>query len=376
MSGQEKKHDATDRHLDKSREDGQIASAKDLIHALVVVVLVEMVVLAGGLGWAALDALSGLMFGPLPMTGAVRPEAMLQAGVVSSALIVAPPLLAGAVLTLLSGLLLNRFLFAPKALQPNLERISPLGVLKSNFSGQGLSRFAASMVKLVAFLSLSAWFVYVHRHDLLAVWQVDAVTAVHAVAALIAPVARQCAYAFLVVATGDYALALFWHKRQLRMTDEELKRDHRESEGDPWARAHLAALRRLFATQDVPPAKSRPDVVLANPTHYAIGLVYRRGRDDVPCIVAKRTDAQARAYLDRARRDGVPILRSPAFTRSLYRAGDEGARIPETFLEPVAIVFRIVEALRDVRRDHLPLELDIPADVFDRPSRRDPAGAH
>jgi len=261
-----------------------------------------------------------------------------------------------------TGFLLNGFLFAPKAVEPRLERLNPVAMVKNTFGARGWSIFFLGLVKLVVFLTFAFLQLRGNLPQLADVWRVEGLGTGPLLAQAILPVMRTGEAVLLVSAAIEAVLEHVHHARSQRMDDEELKRDYRESTGDP----HQKAMRRALAQMDMMSspagAEARPDVVLANPTHYAVALQYRRGEDAAPRVLTKHRDRDALRLIETSCSEGVTVIRSPAFTRALFRASTVGAEVPASFYPSIAVLYRLLEELDPSQRGSV---IDVPGDFLE-----------
>jgi flagellar biosynthetic protein FlhB len=149
-----------------------------------------------------------------------------------------------------------------------------------------------------------------------------------------------------VLAAVDYFLARRRITAQMRMSSEEVKRDHREQEGDPAIRGRRKQRMRELAKRRIAAAVATADVVIVNPTHYAVALRYDDKRDAAPVVVAKGTDEQAEKIREIARAKGVPVLSRPPLARALHKHVKEGRAVPANLYRAVAEVLAYVYRIR------------------------------
>ncbi len=146
---------------------------------------------------------------------------------------------------------------------------------------------------------------------------------------------RPLAAALLLLGALDWALVRRRHRRALRMTRDEVRREHKEDEGDP---AHRSERRRRHRALLEAGPVSRATVVVVNPTHVAVALRHERGGEDAPRVVAKGTGLAAARIRSEARRAGVPVVRDVPLARALHRLAEVGDEIPEELYEAAAAV--------------------------------------
>jgi flagellar biosynthetic protein FlhB len=261
----------------------------------------------------------------------------------------APVALSVLVFTLVLGAAQTRLRFAPAALKPSFKKLNPGPGLKRIVGPQGLVEAIKGLLKtgivgLVAFLSL-----WPELPRLGAMVGLPAGEILVVVAHMVSHIAIRAVIAFSLIAAVDY----LWQRRrldkQLRMTKDEVKRESRQADVAPEIRSQIRkrqfemARRRMLA--DVPTA----DVVVTNPTHFAVALRYD-GRTPAPEVIARGADHVAAAIRAVAEENGVPIVENPPLARALYRDVEVGSQIPEMFFQAVAEVLAFVYRTSGRRR--------------------------
>jgi type III secretion protein U len=235
--------------------------------------------------------------------------------------------------------------FSPEALRPRLERLDPLRGLARLLSPAQLAAAALGVAKAAVLLLLGwSWLraaapalANLPRLDPAALWRG---------LPLLAPLVPRLALALLALGALDLLLVRRRHRRALMMTRDEVRREHREDEGDP---SHRAERRRLHrALLDAPPV-ARATVVVVNPTHLAVALQHRRDGDGAPRVIAKGAGDDAARIRSAARRAGVPIVRDVALARALHRLTEIGDEIPEELYEAAAAVLAHLYGLEEKR---------------------------
>lgn len=339
----EKSHEPTQKKLDDARAKGQIARSQDILTAASM----------GGFLLAALFA------GPALRASATAGMAGIeQAGTPVSPLGVALamtvpllPLLLLPALPVVALLVMQRaVIFTPENLMPRLSRIDPVAGAARRLGGEGLVEFAKGVLKL---LLVGAILFHFLASQADAILSSPTLWAGQATAKLLRLTLDFLLLAFavtLVLGGVDLLLQTFLHLRRNRMTHRELVDEHRESEGDPHSRAARRqraqdiALNRMM--QDVPTA----DVVIVNPTHYAVALKWNRADGRAPVCVAKGLDEVAARIRARAVEAGVPVHSDPPTARAIYATVDLGQPVRPDHYRPVAAAIRFAEAMRRRRR--------------------------
>lgn len=346
----EKSFDATPQKLLEARKKGEIAKSTDLLTAAGYAGLLVAFLLAGGSGISKAgtammvmidqpESLAALFFGgafAAPMMGLFLPIILgLLPFFVFPAVAVAAAIAAQRALV-----------FAPGKLAPKRSRISLVSNAKNKFGRDGIFEFLKSFTKLSVYSVVVAAFIDARMSDMIAVLQTEP-------GLVLSLLARLCLSLLFIVVVISGAIGVvdgFWqhfsHLRKNRMTHKEIMDETKNSEGDP----HLKQERRQRAMSiaqnqmmgDVPKA----DVVIVNPTHYAVALRWSRRPGEAPVCVAKGVDEIALAIRQKAEEAQVPIHNDPPTARSLFATVNIGEQIAPDFYQAVAAAIRFAEAMR------------------------------
>ncbi len=151
---------------------------------------------------------------------------------------------------------------------------------------------------------------------------------------------------FCVIAAADWCFQKWQFNKQHMMSKEEVKREFKESEGDPLIKGKRKQLHQEMIAQNQIANVRKAKVLVTNPTHFAVALDYEKDRTPLPVILAKGQGVLAQRMIETAREEGIPIMRNVPLARSLYEQGTENAYIPQDLIGPVAEVLRWVQSLR------------------------------
>ncbi len=346
----QKTEQPTKRRLDDARKRGQVAHSREVDSAIVLLAAFGVLRFGGAALWNGMqslivDSFSNLNRDPLntPLT------AQVGGAMVGRAVLLLAPLL-GAIVALSIATGVGQSggpLFATEALKPQLSRISPLAGAKRLFaSKQSYVTLAKSVAKFVV-LGGVAWVALRSRWGDLTGLGV-AYSLPQSMGLLVDigfQVALDVTLAVLALAAADFVFQRFDFISQLRMSRQELKDEMKQTEGDPAVKAQMARMRRSFLTrvmQSVPKA----DVVLVNPTHYAVALKYDPTSSAAPVVIAKGTGLIAQRIREVAMEHRIPVIQNPPLTRAIYKAVEIGREITPDLYEAVAEILAFVYRLR------------------------------
>lgn len=331
----------SERRLAKAREDGQAPLSREVT----VLATLAAAALVLSLGAPSIAGDFGLRLRQMLVSSQPDVGAALQTAAVTG-LVAVGPLLAAVTLAAAGSVLLQTgFLLHGAALMPDLARLDPRRGLRRVFGLNNLVEAAKGLVKL-AVLGWATWSVLHTMVPMLLT------AAFWTEATLLQHLTRHLTHLVLVVVGCQAGIALLdvaWTRwrfsKRLSMSKEDLKQEHREAEGDPKIKARIKQLRMMRARRRMMAAVAKATVVVTNPTHYAVALVYERGTQSAPRVVAKGVDDVAARIRAAAEKAGVPLVANPPLARALYSVALD-AEVPAEHFKVVAEVIAYVWRLR------------------------------
>lgn len=363
----EKTEPASQRRLDQAREEGDIPRSRELATCTILLAAGTCIWFLGG-GMA--EALSRMLAKGLTLERAHAFDAnllMMRMGAQIWDLLIAFLPLAGilVVVALASPLLIGGWLFSTKALMPNFGRMNPLSGLGNMVSKRAAVELFKAIAKTIL-VGIVAWIVLSSKIDDVLALSVEPIKSSSAhLSDLILTSFIAIAAALAVIALIDAPYQMWHHADKLKMTREEVRQESKESEGNPEIKAKIRQTQREMARRRMMSEVPTADVVVTNPTHYAVALKYTDGKMRAPTVVAKGADAVAAKIRELAAEHKVPLLESPPLARALYTHAEIGDEIPETLYTAVAEVLAYVFQLRTYRErggkhPEAPGDLDVP----------------
>jgi type III secretion protein U len=335
----ERTEEPTPKRLEDARGRGEVAVSRDATSAAAMTAAIVALVLQGPVLTARLLAYWKAVFAGAAAGGGATAALAAGAGVMARALAV--PLAAAGLVALGAGMLQTRGLLAFGAFRPDLARLSPAAGLARAFGGQAALQVGKGLLK-AALVAVLAWVTV--RPVLAGVAGLAGAPIPKMAGALgvvSAQLAERVALVALALGLADYLLVRRRHLGKLRMTKEEVRREHKESEGDPSHRAERQRLHRELLEQRMVAEVRKADFVVVNPDHIAVALRYDRDGEAAPVVVASGERLLAERIKQVAREAGVPIFRDVTLARSL-RDLPEGTEIPAALYEAVAEILRVV----------------------------------
>ena len=372
-SSQDKNLPATERKLQKARSDGQAARSRDLSHlAILGTGALALLVLAPWFVEYLQRALrQQLVFNAatVQMPGEMLSRLRTMAGVGLLASAAFALLTSGA--ALLSAIGAGGWIFSLKPITPQFNRLNPLSGFANLFSKQQMAN-VAKMVLMTGILAAVAWNFMGRSIEQMAalVLQPSPLSLRHAGQWIVSGMSLLLLVVFLF-AVIDVPLQAFFFKSRLKMSHEEVKQEHKESDGNPQLKGRQRQRAREIADRASIAAVPKADFVVMNPTHYAVALKYDEASMGAPQVVSKGTDLLAFRIRELAQQHGVPVLQSPMLARALYAHAELEQPVPAQLYTAVAqvlaYVYRLKAALRGagpmpeaqpVPDAHIPPELD------------------
>ncbi len=351
-SSQDKNLPATERKLQKARTDGQAARSRDLSHLAVLGVgAASMFVLAPTLTEHLLQALTQhLTFNAATVqsSGSMlqRLVDMARIGIIASAVFA---LLTGCA-ALVSALGSGGMIFSFKPITPQFNRLNPLSGFANLFSKQQMTN-VAKMVLMTIILTIVAWnFMSTSIEKVTMLVLQPSPVALRQVAEWLTAGMSLLLLVVFLAAVIDVPLQAYFFKSRLKMSHQEVKQEHKESDGNPEIKGRQRQRAREIANRASLSKVPKADFVVMNPTHYAVALKYDEATMNAPQVISKGTDLLAFRIRDLAEQHAVPVLQSPMLARALYAHAELEQPIPATLFSAVAqvlaYVYRLKAALR------------------------------
>ena len=350
----EKKHAPSERGWRQAAEKGQLPRSMDINAAAVVFAGSAALLLLYGPMVQAVSNLATLYFdGSGPYTFDIGDaKEMLSSMTVATVMAISVPLGAVMVASAASNLAQTRMQLAPKALEPKWERLDIIAGMKQAYFS--ITPFVELAKGLAKFLVIGAAIVFalwseIEHLPMMAAMHPSAQIEVYMSLAMRAILAA--APVIILIAAADYAASYYKSMKQLMRTDQQVREENKEAEGDPRFKGMRRQMARKIVMAVTLQSVRGADVIITNPTHYAVALRYRRGEDTAPIVLAKGVDHMALRIREEARKHEVPRVENRPLARALHARSEVNAPIPEDLFGPVARVLAVV--LRKRRRKAL-----------------------
>lgn len=371
-SSQEKTEEASQQKLKKSKDDGQVARSKDLATTISLLATLFVLKFSVVLYYETLQEsfrLSYLNFhaseiGLDDLTLIITHNLVLF-------IILLLPLLVTPLLVVALSLVPGGWVFAAKNFYPKFSKLNPLTGLARIVSAQSWSELAKSMLKIVVLL-IVAWMLIIDAFPrLMALQRSDLLTAIGSALSLTFNMTLTLLLVFVLFAFIDIPLQKFFFLKKMRMTKQERKEEHKNQEGRPEVKARIKQLQRQMLQRQINRVMRNADVVIVNPTHFAVALKYDPKKAQAPFVLAKGLDETALYIRKMAGAHQLEVIEMPPLARAIYYTTQVNQQIPAPLYTAVAHVLTYILQLRAYRqgrrgKPQLPSNLNIPDSMANR----------
>ncbi len=352
--GGEKTEPATEKKLSDARKEGQVAKSREIANALGILGLFLVLKLWVGTMGNQFLAVFPDIYNRIPeivtfwdgQMSELDTKLVFWEMILDSLIIMAPILLVGFVIAFLSDVVQVKWKPTTKPLKPKWNRMSPISGFKRIFSVNSVME----LIKSIAKIGLIVYICYSYLKDkwvlLFSLYDMPLMQALGLVAEIATDMGIRIALVYMVIALADFAYQKFKFSRDMRMTKQEVKEEYKQQEGDPQIKGKIrqrmreASQRRMM--QNLPQA----DVVITNPTHYAVAIKYDPEVADAPIVLAKGEDYLAARIKEVAKENHIEIVENKPLARMLYANVDVGQAVPPELYQAVAEVLAFVYHLQ------------------------------
>ncbi|MES2596702.1 MAG: type III secretion system export apparatus subunit SctU [Verrucomicrobiota bacterium] len=343
----EKTEPPTPKKLRDARQKGQIAKSQDVTAAaLTVASFVTISVL-----WPSyVEECKALMLLPTAFYTQPFREVVDEVlyGIVIKILLLSAPML---VVVMVVGIAFNYiqvgFLLTMEPIKPELKKLNPLDKAKQMFSMKNIIEFLKNATKVI----IIAVLIYIVTKNSL-----DPLTRIpyggeegvlYSLKPMLSNLAVNITMVYIAIAAADYFFQKFQHIKQLKMSKDEVKREYKESEGNPEIKGKRKQIHQEMVMNDTMERTRKSSVVVTNPTHLAIAIYYKEDDNKMPVVLAKGEDYVARRMVEVAKQEGIPVMQHIPLARALYEKVDMDRYVPADLIEPMAEVLRWVKEFHE-----------------------------
>jgi flagellar biosynthesis protein FlhB len=356
-SAGEKTEQPSSHRLSKAREQGNIPNSKEVPSAMMIAGLLGCLAFAGPelYEWFVVQVRQGMSLSydvPLDsqsITALFRGKAMELAGVAM------PFVVTGVCISVASSLISSGWSVSPSSAKPDLNKVNPIKGIKQMFSLQTLVTLLTSILKLAVVGYLAWTFLKNEKQTFMALRYATAAELISETCRLILGLMIRVIIALVAIAAGDLIYQRWNYKRKLKMTKHEVKEENKQHEGSPEVKGKRRGMQMAMARKRMLADVETADVVVTNPTHYAVALKYDTDESDAPLVVAKGADLVCQRIKELARDKRVPIVERPHLARTLYATTEVGQSIPQHLFVAVAEILAMIYRMRRARGGQPPV---------------------
>lgn len=353
--GGEKTEPATQKKLSDARKDGKVAKSKEIVNAITLFVIFVLMKFFCTI-WAEGFFESFVSTYNKISSYATSDNVEITMNVISAifmdivwivAKLTAPVLIIVVVIEVATNVYQVKWMVAPKVLKPKFDRMNPISGFKRIFSVQTL----VTLLKSLAIIAICIYIVYStlveKKAELFNLYEVSLPQAVMAVGDIIFDLGIKISLFYLVVGFVDYVYQKRKFNKDMMMTKQEVKEEYKESEGDPQIKGQIRRRMREASQRRMMKSVPEADVVITNPTHFAVALKYDSKVADAPIVLAKGADYLAQKIKEIARDNQIEIYENKPLARALYNNVEVGEQIPQELYQAVAEVIAYVYSLKN-----------------------------
>ena len=366
-NGQEKTEDATPRRLEKAREEGQVVRSKELNTTAILLAGAFGLMMFGSPIAVALENVLRYNF-VLDRAAIFDDRAMLLHlghSIQSVATTLAPIGILLMAAAILGPIALGGWNFSVKALAPKANRINPGSGLKRMFSANSMMELVKAIAKFILVLGISLMVLNTNQYELMGLNKEGVIPAMaHTVSLLSWSFIFLCS-SLILITVMDIPFQIKDHANKLKMTMQQVKDEMKDSEGKPEVKGRIRQLQREMAQGRMMDNVPDADVIITNPTHYAVALKYDPDNMEAPLLIAKGADLVAARIRELGAEHKIPVLSFPPLARAVYHSTEVEEEIPVSLYVAVAQVLAYVFQLRTYRKERtskpvMPVDLPVP----------------
>jgi len=347
-SAQERTEEATPKRVREAREKGQIARSRELTtFSMLLMAGVGILLLGGHVVDVILTSMrDNFQLSKEEIYDSSRLPALFLKNAIDSLWGLSPLLLILVIVALFAPMALSGWSFSAEALTFKFERLDPIKGIKRIFSWKSVIEIVKALVKFGLIAVVACFFMWQLRDQLIALGDADFIVSIQKSGDILMWAFIAISAPLLLVVAIDVPFQLWDHAKQLRMSRQEIKDENKETEGNPEVRGRIRNVQREIARRRMMSEVPRADVIITNPTHYAVALKYDQSRMRAPVVVAKGMDLISLQIRSVAGVYKIPIVSSPALSRSIYHTTSLNKEIPAGLYMAVAQILAYVYQLK------------------------------
>lgn len=347
MAGEEKTEKATPKKRSDQRKKGNVMTSRDVVSVVSMLIMFYVMKMFFPYIYGEISKFFSENMKYMAAVEAISKDNLGEIFVECATVFVicaVPLLLISSFIAFIATGVQTKFLFAKEALKPKFEKLNPISGMKRFFSLKSIIEVLKNLIKI----TVLGYFVFIFIRDNLEVFfklqQMDLFQAGAVTLSKILELVTKISMAFAVIAFFDYLYQRWSYEKDLKMTKQEVKDEYKQQEGDPKVKGRIRSIQRQMAMSRMMQAVPDADVVIRNPTHYAIALKYNIDKDNAPKVVAMGQDEVALRIVAVAMENHVYVIENKELTRALYPLVDINREIPVDFYNAIAEIFALMYA--------------------------------
>lgn len=344
----EKTEKATPKKRQEARQKGQVAKSTDVSVAISLLAMFFLFMFqAKAIGSGLANLMTSVFRDGLTMSWSDGSIQQFFTGLVYEVgKIIAPVFVLGIVIGLFSNIMQVGFLFSSEAMQFKPERLNPLEGFKKIYSWRAIVELMKSLLKIVVVGIATFTILWMNRGDLVGLVSLPLSESLGIIGRMVLQMGLTASILLMVLGGFDYAYQRFDYEKNLRMSKQDIKDEYKKSEGDPLIKSKIRERQRQMAMRRMMQEVPKADVIITNPTHFAVALRYDETKMEAPTVIAKGADYVALKIREVAKDNGVVIVEKRTLARALFYQLEIGDAVPETFFKAVAEILAFVYRLK------------------------------
>ena len=343
--GGDKTEEPTDKKIRDAREKGQVAKSKEIVSTALMIFLFGFLFLMSDF---YIDKIKEIILLPgqyihLPFMDAL--SEIVEPLIMNLIYLTIPFGVLALLIGIISHLVQFGFLISGESIKPEFKKINPVEGFKRIFAIKSLVEFFKSIIKVVLLTVLIVIVLKDNMNELLYI----PLCGLHCVLPVVGNIFKQLIYiaaiGFIIISAADFLFEKHQHRKQLKMTKDEVKREFKEMEGSPEIKGKRKQFHQELMSSNGAANVKRSSVLVTNPTHLAIGILYDKEETPLPLITFKSADKEAKRLIEYAKDLGIPVIQKIPLARALYEHGEIEQYIPGDLIKPVAEVLKWVATI-------------------------------
>ena len=346
---QSKTEKATPKKRQDERKKGNVPQSRDVTSVISLVVIFSVLKKMFPYLYDSMETFIAFIMGKMLSLDAFTGDSMSEVtGQTIKVIIICtvPLLLISAAISILSTGAQTRFMFSSEALQPKLSKFNPINGITRIFSLRSGVELIKNLMKIAIILIILYKFIYARFVEMAKMLFIEPMQSSIYVLGAVVKMVYMVSIIFVFVAGLDYLYQRWEYERKIKMSKQEIKEEFKQMEGDPQIKGKIKQKQREMATSRMMQAVPTADVVIRNPTHFAVALKYDSEQDRAPVVVAKGQDELALRIVAVAEKAGVYIIEDRPLARAIYATAEIKMEIPYAYYTAIAEIFALVYSIR------------------------------